>query len=88
MSLEVTKALHITVYFFILSYESKPAFTVVREKHLIISMDFLYVSVCLGRYQTASDNTMKIVSVANITYTKDPLGCAYNNVKMYQLLVV
>lgn len=51
-------------------------------------MDFLYVSVCLGHYQTASDSTMRTVSVANITYAKDPLGSAYKNVKIYQLFVV
>jgi len=51
-------------------------------------MDFLYVSVCLGHYQTASDSTMRPVSVADITYAKDPLGSAYENVKMYQLLAV
>jgi hypothetical protein len=76
------------MYFFILSQESNPAFTVVREEHLMFSIDFLYVSVCVGHYQTASDSTMRIVSVANITYAKDRLSCAYKNVKMYQLLVV
>jgi len=54
----------------------------------MVSIDFLYLSVCVGHYQTASDSTMRIVSIANITYAKDPLSCAYKNIKMYQLLVV
>ena len=53
----------------------------------MVSMDFLCVSVFLGHYQTASDSTVRIVSVANITYANDLLGCAYKNVSVVSGLI-